>query len=270
MLRYVSDYHTHTYISGDSKSTLMENARAARAAGVAELCMTEHWNLLDQQGNRLPTSYDFEPVLQQWRRLRNRLAGQVELRVGIEVGNSTVDTQAVDRCLGLPQLDFVIGSLHSTSLSYGGIGIYTAAKACTSRQGAEVILEDYIRQMEELAVTDSYDVLGHIIYPLRYLPAEYQLTLEPWEDRLAALLRQVIDSGRGIELNTTQGTTVEGWQWLLKLYRNLGGQIITLGSDAHQARYIGAGFPQAQALLEACGFQWVCTYRRRTPCFHAL
>ena len=270
MLRYRSDYHTHTRLSGDSKSTLLENAKAAQRAGVAELCTTEHWNLLDQQGNRLPATYDFSPVLQQWRQLRNRWAGKVELRVGIELGNSTVDTAAVEDALRLPQLDFVIGSLHSTSLDWGGIGIYTAAKACRSRQEAVRLLEDYITQLETLVDAGTFDVLGHIIYPLRYLPEEYQLSLEPWEDRLASLLTRTSQMGKGIEFNTTQGTTLTQWIWVLELYRRMGGEIITLGSDAHRPEFIGAGFDQALSMLEQIGFRWVSTYRRRTPCFHRL
>lgn len=270
MLRYLSDYHTHTYLSGDSQSTLLQNIRAAHRMGLHELCATEHWNLLDQQGNRLPTTYDFAPLLQQWRRLRNRWAGKVEVRIGIELGNSTVDTPAVEQGLQIPQLDFVIGSLHSASLDRGGIGIYTAAKNCRCRQDAVELLEDYVLQMEELVQAGTFDVLGHIIYPLRYLPPDYELTLEPWEERLTALMRQIVQAGKGIELNTTQGTTLTQWTWVLERYRQAGGEIITLGSDAHQPGYIGAGFQQALELLEYAGFRWLCTYRRRIPCFHRL
>ena len=132
------------------------------------------------------------------------------------------------------------------------------------------LLEDYVLQMEELVKTGTFDVLGHIIYPLRYLPQAYELTLEPWEERLTALMRQIVQSGKGIELNTTQGTTLTQWTWVLERYRQVGGEIITLGSDAHQPGYIGAGFQQALELLEYNGFRWLCTYRRRIPCFHRL
>ena len=95
MPSYLADYHTHTHLSGDSRSLLLENLQSAVQAGIPELCMTEHWNLLNQRGERLPTHYNFGPVLQQWEELKDAWSHRVEVRVGIELGNSTVDTAAV-------------------------------------------------------------------------------------------------------------------------------------------------------------------------------
>lgn len=267
---YLADYHTHTHISGDSRSTLLENLTQAQRIGLPELCMTEHWNLLNQKGERLPTHYDFTPSLQQWAELKDTWSGRVEVRLGIELGNSTVDTSAVEACLHRPELDFVIGSLHSMGPSRGGVGIFTCAKSCTDQALAHTILEDYIQQMEELVQAGTFDVLGHIIYPLRYFPAQFQLSLAPWRDRLDGILKQVIDSGKGMEFNTSQGSTIRQWTPLLTQYRALGGEIITLGSDAHRPEYIGAGFDQAVELLRTLGYRWVCTYRNRTPNFHSI
>ncbi len=270
MPSYLADYHTHTHLSGDSKSQLWENLNAACQAGIPELCMTEHWNLLNQRGERLPTHYDFDAVLNQWAALKDDWSHRVEVRVGIELGNSTVDTAAVQACLDFPELDFVIGSLHSVSLDLGGIGIFTYAKSCTDPQRANSVLEDYIRQMEELVEVGTFDVLGHIIYPLRYFSPDFHLTLDPWQDRLDEILRQVIHSGKGIELNTTQGTTVRQWLPLLTRYRELGGEILTLGSDAHRPQFIGAGFQEAAQMLQHLGYRYVCTYRQRKPQFHSI
>lgn len=270
MPMYLADYHTHTHISGDSRSNLRDNVSAAYHAGLSELCMTEHWNLLNQRGEHLPTHYDFTPVIQQWEEIKEEWQDQLEVRVGIELGNSTVDTAAVQACLNLPELDFVIGSLHSVSLKMGGVGIFTQAKACTDAHRAHIILEDNVQQMDELVQTGTFDVLGHIIYPLRYFPPEFQLSLEPWQDQLDEILRQVIQQGKGIEFNTSQGSTIRQWTSLLTRYRDLGGEILTLGSDAHKPQYIGAGFQEACSLLRSLGYRWVCTYRQRAPQFHPL
>lgn len=270
MPSYLADYHTHTHLSGDSRSLLLENLQAAVRGGIPELCMTEHWNLLNQRGERLPAHYDFGPVLQQWEKLKGVWSHQVEVRVGIELGNSIVDTAAVQACLDFPELDFIIGSLHSTSPKLGGAGIFTYAKSCTDSRQAHLVLEDYIAQMEELVEAGTFDVLGHIIYPLRYFSPDLHLSLEPWQERLDEILRRVIQTGKGIELNTTQGTTIRQWEPILSRYRELGGEILTLGSDAHRPQFIGAGFPEACTLLRTLGYRWICTYRQRTPQFHAL
>lgn len=264
---YLSDYHFHTLCSSDSPALLAQQAKAAIAAGVREICVTDHWNLLDQQGNRLPTVYGWGPSLAQWKKLRNRWPGRLELRLGVEVGNGVLDPAAVDASLALPELDFVIGSLHSQSAAAGGRGIFTAARECTKKEDGIAIIDDYMDMLEELAGTRGWDVLGHVIYPLRYIPAEYGLDLRPWWDRLAEIFRRVISQGKGIEFNTSAGATVDQWREVLALYRDLGGEVLTLGSDAHRPRHMAAAFPEALDLIRETGFRWLCVYRRRTPLF---
>lgn len=267
---YLSDYHFHTHCSSDSTATLSQQAKAAISAGVREICVTDHWNLLDQQGKRLDTVYDWKRPLEQWRRLRHRWPGQLEVRLGVEVGNGVLNPAAVDAGLEVPELDFVIGSLHSQSAAAGGRGIFTVAHACTRREEGTAVLEDYVGMLEELVQSAGYDVLGHIIYPLRYLPPEFELDLRPWWDRLAEVLRSAAAQGKGIEFNTTAGTTVEQWRDVLTLYRDLGGEVLTLGSDAHRPAHMAAAFPQALELIRAVGFRYLCVYRRRTPLFCKL
>lgn len=264
---YLSDYHFHTLCSSDSPATLTEQAKAAMAAGVREICVTDHWNLLDQQGNRLPTVYDWGPSLAQWRKLRNRWTGKLELRLGVEVGNGVLDPAAVDASLTIPELDFVIGSLHSQSAAAGGRGIFTAAHECTKKEDGVAIIDDYMDMLEELVGTQGWDVLGHVIYPLRYIPAEYELDLRPWWDRLAEIFRRVISQGKGIEMNTSAGATVDQWREVLALYHDLGGEVLTLGSDAHRPQHMAAAFSEALALIRETGFRWLCVYRSRTPLF---
>ena len=196
---YLSDYHFHTRCSSDSQATLAQQAEAAMAAGLREICVTDHWNLLDQAGNRLPTVYGWEPSLEQWKKLRNRWPGALELRLGVEVGNGVLDPAAVDASLELPELDFVIGSLHSQSAAAGGRGIFTVAHECVTKEDGVAILDDYMDMLEELTQTRGWDVLGHVIYPLRYIPEEYGLDLRPWWDRLAEIFRSVIAQGKGID-----------------------------------------------------------------------
>lgn len=269
---YCADYHLHTLISSDSPASLEEQARSALEAGLNELCVTDHWNLLDQMAEPLPHTRDWAPSIAQIHQVRQRLGDKLEIRLGVEVGNGEIDPEGV--CAGLAQageaLDFVIGSLHNTSLHFGGLGIYTAAHRCQHKEEGIALLDDYVDTLTALAATDTFDVLGHVIYPLRYLPAQWQLTLDPYEEQLRELFRTLVQTGRGIELNTTQGHTIEEWTPVLKLYRDCGGEILTLGSDAHRVGQAGAGFSDACALLRILGFRRYCTYRNRKPVFHPL
>ena len=134
-------------------------------------------------------------------------------------------TQIAD-LLRQPELDFVIGSIHNLSPQAGGEDFYYADY--TDPAVCAAALDNYIASLEALAPRpELYDVLGHIIYPLRYMPPE--ASLAPFWDRISALLRTAVQYGRGIELNTCRGTTVAEWRELLALYRSLGGEIITVG-----------------------------------------
>ena len=269
---YRADYHLHTLISSDSPASLEQQARSALDAGLNELCVTDHWNLLDQKGNPLPRTRDWVPSIAQCQEVRQLFGDCLEIRLGIEVGNGEVDPASVSE--GLRQagaeLDFVIGSLHNTSLGTGGLGIFTAAKQCQQIDEGIAMLEDYVCTLNTLAQSDTFDVIGHVIYPLRYLPHQWQLTLDPYEEQLRQLFHTLVQSGRGIEFNTTQGHTIEEWVPVLKLYRDCGGEIITTGSDAHRVGQVGAGFNHAAALLKHLGFQYYATYQKRKPVFHPL
>ena len=269
---YCSDYHLHTLISSDSPASLEEQARSALEAGLHELCVTDHWNLLDQQGNPLPHTRDWNESIAHIHEARELFGDRLEIRLGVEVGNGEIDSAGVSEGLAQAgeELDFVIGSLHNMSLGSGGLGIYTAAKQCQRIEEGIALLDDYMDTLIALAQTDTFDVIGHVIYPLRYLPAQWQLTLEPYEEKLRDLFHIVISSGRGIECNTTQGHTIEEWMDVLKIYRDCGGEILTIGSDAHRYGQVGAGFQDAAALLRILGFRRYATYRNRKPVFHTL
>ena len=183
MFMYCSDYHLHTRISSDSPASLEQQALAALEAGLNELCVTDHWNLLDQQANPLPHTRDWAASIAQVQKAREQFAGQLEIRLGVEVGNGEIDPAGVKE--GLIQagtdLDFVIGSLHNMSLRAGGLGIYSAAHQCQHLEEGIALLDDYVDNLQALADTDTFDILGHVIYPLRYLPQQWQLTLDPYE-----------------------------------------------------------------------------------------
>lgn len=269
---YCSDYHLHTNISSDSPASLEQQARAALNAGLNELCVTDHWNLLDQQANPLPHTRDWAASIAQIQEVRTLFADQLEIRLGVEVGNGEIDPAGVAEGLAQagPDLDFVIGSLHNMSLGSGGLGIYTAAHQCQHIEEGIALLDDYMDTLQALCATDTFDILGHVIYPLRYLPQQWQLTLDPYEEQLRQLFHSLVLSGRGIEFNTTQGHTIEEWVPVLKLYQDCGGEILTVGSDAHRPDFVGAGFRDTYKLLNCLGFRWHCTYRSRKPEFHPL
>lgn len=266
---YLADYHTHSTLSPDSTITLDALCKTAIKLGLRELCVTDHWNLVSQGGELTLQPFPWEPSVAQWAALRAKYAGQLELRLGLEVGNGILDDALVARTLALPQLDFAIGSIHNLSEKYSHKGAYTLAHRVASREEGVALLDDYVAGLLALSQTGGFDVMGHIIYPLRYLPPEYGMTLEPYWDTLAQLLKNLIQAGKGIEINT-KGGTVEDYAGLLELYRDLGGEILTFGSDAHRESQLGCRLGDAYALAREKGFRFLTTYKARVPFFTPL
>ena len=263
---YLIDLHTHTILSPDGHVPLSEMAQAAVNAGLSVLTVTDHYDLLTEDGKRNLT-YDWAPALAQFQETLPLFENKLELHLGIELGEPSIapdHARAVLSAAG-DALDQVIGSIHNFREEHGG-GEYYFAKFDTP-EFCRYALDDYFTSMEELvAIPDCYDVLGHIIYPTRYMHRDGQPTsLTPWRDRLAEILRTVIKTGRSIEVNTCRGRTVEDWRDILKLYKDLGGTLVTTGSDAHYPKDVSKGIGEACALLQSCGFDRVTVYHHRTP-----
>lgn len=262
---YLVDYHTHTLCSPDSTARLEDMAQAAHRAGLRELCTTDHCDLQQEDGSPLER-WDCSPILAQFEEAELfHYWPDFRLLLGLELGGAHTDPARAEDILSGAPLDFVIGSVHNLSPAAGGRDLffldYPTVEVCHQ------VLDDYFSSLLALAPLPCYDALGHIIYPLRYMNGRsgHHITLEPWAEQLDAVLRAVIQTGRAIEVNTHAGREVEEWRFVLTRYRALGGELVTIGSDAHAPSNVGKGVAQAMALLRETGFQWVTVYRGRKP-----
>lgn len=263
---YLSDLHTHSILSPDGQAPLADMARAALRQGFSAMILTDHFDLLDGKGTRCLT-FDWTESLEQFSQTAPAFQDRLTLGLGLELGSLHISPDHARAVLAGAgdTLDMVIGSLHNWREEKGG-GEYYYTRFSTPEICAEA-LDDYFTSMEELvAYPDCYDVLGHIIYPLRYMRRDGNpTTLTNYRDRLAEILRQVIATGRAIEVNTCRGNTVRDWHDILLLYRDLGGTLVTTGSDAHFPEDVGKGIRESLALLQECGFTHVTHYTHRTP-----
>lgn len=257
---YLADYHCHTECSHDSTASLPVMAQAALAAGLSELCITDHCDLIGGYGEPL-TGYDWTPALLQMEKGRRLFDGRLTLRLGIELGMGHVNAELTRKILDCPALDFVIGSIHNLSPARGGTDFFFVQYP--DEASCHAALEDYFTSMLALCESDAYDVLGHIPYPLRYMP--FPITLERYEPVLRAILTRVAARGKGIEMNTNRGRDLEEWRSILTLFFDCGGRYVTVGADAHTPVMVGRGIPQAYRLMRETGFPQVTLYEKRIP-----
>ena len=272
--RYITDYHTHSSCSFDAKFTMAEMVKGAIEAGVDELCFTDHVEPLEETKLRdITPEHDWAKHVAQYEEAKAVAGERIKVRLGAELGEITVvDTALTDHLLETaPPLDFTIGSVHGFALRGEVIDLCWGANR--SESDWDEVLRLYLAEVRRLAHWGKFNVLGHLTLPLRYAKEDYglrHLSFAPYRDEIADILETLISKGLGIEINTNRGNEPLPDEPWLKLYRSLGGEIITMGSDAHTPNYIGCVMEARQELLKACGFRYFTTFAEQKPIFHKL
>lgn len=168
------------------------------------------------------------------------------------------------------RFDFVLGSLHAIR------GMDDFAYVDFSGLNAEVILERYFDELLELCQWGGFDSLAHMTYPLRYIVGKYQQPVEM--SRYSEVIREILSTlaqkHLGLEINTAGlrreiGQTSPTLEYV-KLFRELGGEILTFGSDAHCAQDLGAGLETAIDMAKEAGFSYFAFYKKHEPQHAAL
>ena len=278
----LTDCHTHTKISPDSDAKLQDMLNAAQTAGLAAIALTDHIELCrwhpQKYYNTPPRNEEdfyeygvrFEMAMAQNAVAKAMDTGGVQVISGIELGEPNVDIRLAERVYLDKRLDFVIASLHELPHK---LDFYFLDYA---KEDADALLTDYFETLRSIAGQDCYDVLGHITYPLRYMEGDAGIAVDmaKYRDTIADTFKTVIARGKGIELNTSGYRQTYGKPFpdedLLRLYKDLGGEMLTLGSDAHKPEDVGAGIAQGAALAKSVGFDRVCYYLHHEPQFLPL
>ena len=268
-----ADCHLHSSYSGDSDTPMEDMILTGIRQGLSTLCFTEHNDFDYPEYPDLPKDYfllDTDSYLCELTALKEKYAGKIRLLFGVELGLQPEALQANALYTGSHAFDFIIGSTHVCRRKdpyYPGF-FDGVDKNAAMGEYFEAILENILE-------FSDFDVCGHLDYPLRYAPEQdrgYAYSFH--RDILDELLRLLSEKGKGLELNT--GGIKKGMgdfhpcMKALKRYRELGGEIITLGSDSHDAGNIAAHFDRAAEVLKSCGFRYYCVFEKRIPEFHPL
>ena len=268
---YFADYHTHSRVSPDAFSSMTEMAEAAIRQGLQEICFTDHVEPIWFGSTAPRKTYDWAPLTEEFRTAQAAVGDRIRLRLGVELGDAVWDLDRSEAIMArAPALDFVIGSIHILSEQMDGRDLYSLAPRDEAETRA--CLADYLGQIQRLARWGGFHVLGHLTLPLRYLNENrgMHVSFDGFEAEMEAIFRTIIPKGIGIELNTNRGNTpLPDAKWL-KLYRGMGGEVITLGTDAHAPAAVGCAIREGQALLRECGFRRFCTFRQGQPVWHDL
>lgn len=268
-----ADCHLHSSFSGDSEAPMEEMIRKGISMGLKTMCFTEHQDFDYPDSPEGPGSIfllNTDSYLYDLARLKEKYAGQIRLLFGVELGlqpevmrQNAVYARSYD-------FDFIIGSSH---VCHGKDPYYPAFYE--GRSENQAYLEYFESILENIRKFSNFDIYGHLDYVVRYGPdRDRNYSYEKYKDVLDAILELLLEKEKGLELNT--GGLKSGMRDfhpcadILKRYRELGGEIITVGSDAHDAEHLAGHFDRAAEALKACGFRYYTIFEKRVPEFVRL
>lgn len=261
----ICDLHTHSRYSFDGTASLEAMSRSAAERNVRIMATTDHCDM-----TRGPEGFQCyldceQSRLQEYEIVKDRFQG-LELLYGLELGNPMDLPDETARVMDGKDFDFVIGGLHFLS---DGSDIYKIDYP--DEAFIDWMFRDYFENVERMAVFGGFDSLAHLDYPLRMLKDKIPTppSVEKYRDLIEPVLKCLVRSDIALEINT-RGTY--DWQgrvgpedWVLERYRELGGSLITIGSDAHSPQWVGKGFEEAGEAMRRAGFDSYTVYRKRKP-----
>ncbi len=259
------DYHMHSRVSFDGHDTGLQLAQAAQAAGLKEICFTDHLDY-DPLGTMPNLAFDTAAYNAEYDYLE--LPG-LKIRRGMEFGMTTDNTEQFKKDLQRRPFDFVLGSVHFVDNFDVYFKEYWDGKSIfqAERRYLEATL-DCVR------VHNDFDVLAHLTYIAKTHchPSPRPVKYEEHQELIDEILRVLVSKGKGIEMNSSGVDRSGGFlptPDMLRRFKELGGQIVTIGSDAHRSNRVGQYSYDACEILKEI-FGYVCTFENRKPVFHKL
>ena len=281
-----ADYHVHTAYSDDSEYPMEEAVTDAIGLGMDEICFTDHvdygikrdWD--DPAGMKYRpggpgdpeqmavANVDYPRYVEEIARLQDKYKGRIRIRLGMEFGMQVHTIPDYERLFKRYPFDFIILSVHQ---------VEDREFWTQDFQRGKTQQEYNLRYYEEILMLvqkyHDYSVLGHLDSIRRY-DREGAFPFENIREIIAEIFRIVISDGKGIEVNTSS------WRYgfsdltpsrdILKLYRELGGEIITVGSDTHKKEQLGTHIEDAKKELRELGFHSIHTFEKMKPCAHRI
>ncbi|MBN2879611.1 MAG: histidinol-phosphatase HisJ family protein [Clostridia bacterium] len=255
------DYHIHTKISPDAEQALGDVVNKAREIGITHIAITDHYEFMDGVFYDRWKIRDLEKYGREIDEY-NKKYTDIYIAKGIEIGHINRKKDEISKVLDTIEFDFIIDSAHFVDEVDPYYPEYYVGK--TKEQAYYDYLREILGSIDYM--DDRVSVIGHIGYAARYSPYEdYRLRYEDYKDVIDELLIKAVKRGIGIEINTSnfgrQRDEVMPPVSIIKRYRQLGGEIITIGSDAHRVNDIGKGFEVARQIALEAGFKYISIFK---------
>lgn len=262
-----ADMHTHSESSHDSQCPISDMYNSQLKKGTEIFAVTDHFDAESYN------DYDiFTPILKSKENIE-RLCEQTQtdnILFGIEMSECFRFPKVYEKVSSMTQYDVIIGSVHlvrypQMTQAYSKID-FSKCDDLTVRKYFDAYLDDMLSM---LADTD-FDILAHLTCPFRYINGKYSRTLSIsyFEDKINEILNQIIKKNIALEVNTSSFDVLNDFMPphnILQKYHDMGGELLTLGSDAHVAQNASVNFDKALEKVKSIGFDGIYFYKKRKP-----
>lgn len=268
-----ADYHLHSYFSGDSDTPMEKMIMQGIDLGLVSMCFTEHMDMdyvyvkPEEQGM---FDLNTDSYLYELATLKEKYKDKIKVLFGIELGVQPHLRKELAIFAKSFPFDFIIASSHVCNHKDPYYPYFYEG-----RSDEEAYREYFLSILDNLKVFNNFDVYGHLDYVVRYgTTKDSDYSYDKYKDILDKILETILENEKGIEINTGAiGYNLKELNPctdILKRYKELGGEIITVGSDAHAPENIARGFGRAAEVLLSCGFKYYTTFENRLPEFHRI
>lgn len=259
----ILDMHTHTDNSFDGHHSVMFMCESAVAKNLRAIAFTDHieMDFFKEKSFDRTALQSFIDIT----KARSTFEGTLIVCVGIELGEATYNIKDSEDLLSKMKYDFVVASIHNlrnmedfSCLDY-------------KKYDIDKLLNKYFDDIIELSAWGKFDSLAHMTYPLRYISGVHKIPVDisKYQSKIDEALSLLAENDKALEINTSGlrqalGTTMPDESYV-KRFKQLGGKMITIGSDAHYAEYIGSGIDTGMQIAKRCGFDCVTLFQNRQP-----
>jgi len=267
----IADYHTHSSFSEDSEEPMEKMIISAINLGLKEIAFTDHLDY-DYADTEFTFLLDINAYAESFEKLKNKYKDKIKLLSGVEIG---LQPHLKEKNINFSKsynFDFIIASTHTTDRKdfYNGDFFIGKTQKNAYLRYFEDVLENILIHREL-----NFNVYGHLDYINRYGNYDNKiLNYMDFKNLIDEILKTLISCQKGIELNTS------GFRYglnqthpqpeILKRYKELGGEILTVGSDAHKAADIFADFDKAYEIIKSAGFNYITLFEQQKPRFEKI
>lgn len=270
------DCHSHSNNSIDAENSVDEMCKKAMTLGLSAYAITDHveccsktWIFGENEKDREPVYFKdiFENSMRAISVAKEKYGDKLNLLAGLELGEPCHDLEASNAYSNDERLDFIIASVHQMrdypDFYFMDFNDYDIPS----------LMEKYFNEIYETCKWGNFDVFGHLTYTLRYMEGKqgFNVDMRPYDDIIHECFKTLIENGKGIEINSSglrqkYGFTIPKFEYI-KMFRDCGGEIISIGSDSHCAEDLGKGISEATDLARQAGFKYISYFKKRKPNF---